>query len=62
MGKRKTDDEFKQEMSNLVGDEYLVLGQYQNGKTKMTFIHNIQDCQYQFDMRPSCFLEGAKVS
>ena len=36
MAKRKTTEEFKKEVYTLVGNEYSVLGNYINNKTKIT--------------------------
>ena len=53
---RKTQEKFEQEVYNLVGNEYTVLGKYVNCKTKILFRHNI--CGNIFYMTPSHFLRG----
>jgi uncharacterized protein with PIN domain len=51
---KKTTEQFKQEVSKLVNNEYNILGEYINNKTKIEFIHNI--CGYKFMMKPNSFL------
>lgn len=58
--KRKTTEQFKQEVFELVGDEYLVVNEYGNAKTKIRFVHNIENCMFEFDMQPSNFLSGQR--
>lgn len=58
--KRKTTAQFYQEVFDLVGNEYLVNGEYINAKTKIRFIHNVEDCMFGFDMQPSNFLSGQR--
>jgi hypothetical protein len=53
---RKTTDQFKREVYNLVKDEYKVLGNYKNNKSKIKFIHN--NCGRKFEMRPRDFLKN----
>ena len=55
-GPRKTTREFKQEVYNLVGNEYSVLGEYINNKTKIKMKHNL--CGHEFEMTPNSFLSG----
>lgn len=45
--RRKTTAEFKQEVYDLVGDEYTVLGEYKNERTPITLRHNV--CNYEWD-------------
>lgn len=52
----KTDSNFKLEVKNLVGKEYIVLDKYKNAITKIRFKH--EKCGYIFKMRPSNFLTG----
>lgn len=54
--KLKTTNEFKNQVYNLVNDEYNVLGNYINSKTKIKIIHNT--CNNQYEVRPSNFLRG----
>ena len=55
---RKTDDRFKAEVRNLVGNEYAVEGTYQNNKTKIQLRHN--SCGNTFLMKPNDFLYGRR--
>lgn len=54
----KTTDYFKQEVYELVDDEYTVLGEYINARKKTTFLHNI--CNLEFEVRPDSFLRGSR--
>ena len=55
---RKDIDYFKNEVKELVGDEYSVVGEYVNTHTKTTFKHNI--CGNEFDMTPHNFISGQR--
>lgn len=55
---RKTDEEFKHEVYNLVGDEYTVLDKYINNSTKLRFKHNKYN--HTFMMDPAHFLRGQR--
>ena len=52
--KKKTTKQFKQEVSNLVGVEYEVLGEYINNKTKLLMKHN--KCSNEYYVTPHDFL------
>lgn len=58
--KKKTTEEFKKEVYDLTNDEYLVLGDYTNCKTKIKFLHNKKECMNEFEMIPSNFLQGQR--
>jgi len=58
MSKRKTTKEFKQDVFDLVGDEYTVLGEYINTDTKILMKHNI--CKYEYYVTPNHFLRGTR--
>ncbi|MFD2216510.1 zinc-ribbon domain-containing protein [Metabacillus endolithicus] len=47
MGRRKTHEEFVQEVFELVGEEYEILGTYINAKTKIKMIHS--KCGYEWE-------------
>ena len=49
----KTTKEFKQEVYNLVQDEYTVLGEYINSKTYVKMRHN--KCNHEYNVKPSNF-------
>ena len=56
MAKRKTNEEFQQEVRNLVGNEYTFLDNYVNKRTKLRVTHN--KCGNTYDVLPSNFLRG----
>ena len=56
MTKRKTDEEFKQEVYDLVGDDYTFLETYVNTHTKLKVKHNI--CGNTYGVRPGDFIRG----
>lgn len=56
--KKKTTEEFKQEVYDLTNDEYTVIGEYINSKTKINIKHNV--CGTIFNMLPSNFLFGQR--
>lgn len=58
MAKRKTDEEFKNEVYDLVGDEYTFLDSYANSKTKLRVRHN--KCNNIYEVTPSHFLGGIR--
>ena len=56
--RRITNQEFKQEIKNLVNDEYTVLSKYVNRHTKVQMRHN--KCGNVWYVTPSSFLEGSR--
>lgn len=54
--KKKTQKEFIDEVILLHNDEYSVVGEYINAKTKIKFKHNV--CENIFEMTPTNFLSG----
>lgn len=58
MTKRKTDKEFKQQVFDLVGDEYTFLDAYKNNRTKMWVKHN--KCGNTYQVVPDSFLRGRR--
>lgn len=58
MSKRKTTEEFKKEVYDLVGDEYQVSGEYVNNSTKIKLLHT--KCGKEFYVIPNNFLHGSK--
>ena len=54
MAKKKTDAEFKQEVFDLVGDEYTLLDNYVNSQTKIRVKHN--KCGHIYKVKPNNFL------
>lgn len=51
--RRKTQEEFENEVAEMYGDEYIVIGQYINCKTRLKIKHN---CGCEYDVIPSKFL------
>ncbi|RMA90231.1 hypothetical protein [Priestia megaterium] len=58
MARKKTHQEFMQEVFELVGVEYNVLGQYVNSNTKIKMQHI--KCDYKYEVPPSNFLSGSR--
>lgn len=54
--KRKTTNEFKEEIYSLVKDEYIVLDEYVNDKTKLLIKHMV--CSNEYLVKPNDFLNG----
>lgn len=57
-GVRKTTEQFKIEVYNLVEKEYEVLGEYKNNITRITLLHN--KCRQTSMICPIDFLEGVR--
>lgn len=55
---RKTTEEFKQEVYELVGEEYEVISHYKNSKTHVKMKHNI--CEGIWEVMPNSFLRGSR--
>lgn len=55
---KKTTEEFINEVRQLVGEEYRVLGEYKNARTKIEMQHMI--CGYQYSIVPDSFLRGTR--
>ena len=53
---KKTTEEFKKEICELVGDEYSISSEYLGNKKKVKFLHSI--CKSEFWMSPNGFLIG----
>ena len=58
MGKKKTTEQFKKEVFDLVGDDYEVLGEYVNNHTYIPMRHNV--CGHEYPVRPSKFIIGRR--
>ena len=59
--KKKTTDEFKQEVYDLVKNEYTVLNEYKNAHTKIKIRHNCEECNnYEYEVKPNAFLNGCR--
>lgn len=58
--KKKTQEEFEQEVKNKYGDEYIVVGKYKTANTKIKIKHNNCNCGKTFEVRPISLLRGSK--
>lgn len=58
MTKRKTDEKFRQEVYDLVDNEYIFLDKYVNALTKLRVKHN--ECGNIYEVQPSNFLSGKR--
>lgn len=58
--KNKGITKFKEEVFNLVGDEYTVIGKYINSQVKITIKHN--SCGRTYKVQPNEFLQGKRCS
>lgn len=58
MTKRKTNEQFKKEIFDLVGDEYTFLDPYVNNKTKLRVRHN--KCGNVYEVVPYSFKQGRR--
>lgn len=56
--KNKSTDYFKNEVKNLAGDEYSVLGEYKTSKAKILIRHN--KCGHEYYVSPQNFLRGRR--
>lgn len=54
----KTKDDFVDEMYNLVGNEYQLIGDFVNSRVKVKLLHN--KCQKIWEVAPSVFLYGIR--
>lgn len=50
--------QLKKEVYDLVGNDYLLFGEYTGTNNKMLFQHNISTCNYKFLMTPHNFIQG----
>lgn len=55
---KKTQEQFVKEVYAMVGNEYSVLGEYQNSQRKIKMKHN--DCNHEYDVTPSHFLNSKR--
>lgn len=56
---KKTTEEFKKEIYDKYGDEYEILGEYVNARTKVLVRHNCKECNnYKYEVSPSNLLNG----
>ena len=55
---KKSTEQFKKEVSNIVGDEYSVIGEYKNNKEKVKMLHN--NCGNEYEVTPGHFLSTGR--
>lgn len=60
MAKKKTNEEFIEEVRQVVGDEYTFLEEYKNAKTKILCKHNIETCGHEWHTTANKFLQGRR--
>ena len=57
--RKKTHEEFVEQVYGLVGNEYTVLGEYNGNKIKVLIKHNNEGCNnYEWGITPNSFLKG----
>lgn len=56
--KRRTTEDFKNEVEEIVGEEYSVLGEYEKSTSKIKMCHNV--CGTIFEPTPARFLSGTR--
>ena len=54
--KTKTTEEFKEEVRELVGDEYFVVGEYETAKKYILMRHD--ECMHEYNVVPYAFIAG----
>ena len=57
---KKTNEQFLEEVYELVGEEYAFLEKYKNTDTKILCKHNTDYCGYEWKITPSNFLKGRR--
>ena len=57
---KKTHEEFVAEVEALIGDEYEVIGRYENARTKLKMKHT--KCNHVYEVRPNDFLKGRRCA
>lgn len=60
MGRRKTQEEWEDEVALAVGNEYVFNDPYVNGTTKLSVTHNVQNCGHTYEVKPNTFLNGRR--
>lgn len=60
MAPKMTNEDFLIKLKEKVGDEYTVLGEYVNVRTKILMKHNI--CGFQYEVRPNDFQQGKRCA
>lgn len=57
-GRKKNTTIYKREVRSIVGDEYIVLGEYVNNREKVLTRH--EKCGYEWGVKPNSFLSGTR--
>lgn len=60
MGRKKTQQEWEDEVALAVGDEYVFNDPYVNNSTKLSVTHNVQNCGHTYEVKPNTFLNGRR--
>jgi len=60
MGVRKSPETFKEEVYNLHGDEYVILTDYVDCKTKVKVRHNLDGCNHEYEVLPNNILRNRR--
>lgn len=58
MGRRKTQEEFNEEIFNLVGNDYAFMEPYINASTKIDVKHSV--CNRIYKVKPNTFINGSR--
>lgn len=57
---KKTTTQYKEEVYDLVGDDYKILGKYETSKTLIETKHDIEECGYIWGVSPNNFLRRSR--
>lgn len=57
---KKTTEQYKKDVKERVGDEYIVLSEYKSSMENVKFKHNVDTCGYVFESRADNFLNGSR--
>ncbi|UXE02631.1 HNH endonuclease [Staphylococcus phage Biyabeda-mokiny_2] len=60
MPRKKTHEEFVEQVKDIAGNEYTVIGNYEYANQKIKMFHN--ECKEEFEIRPNNFLQGKRCS
>jgi len=60
MARKKTQEEFNEEVFNLVGEEYTFMEQYKGNGIKIKVRHNSKECNNEYMVKPNSFLSGRR--
>lgn len=60
MGRRKTQQEWEEEVYLAVGNDYVFNEPYINNVTKLSVTHNVKHCGHTYEVKPNTFLNGRR--